>query len=90
MAENKPLEPLSGSPEIKNQCEATFTFNINLPNKPYMTFRCMREKHNDGKHEYIGISGKGWEYRIQWDEPIIAQLGATKELFAGKGSKVVQ
>lgn len=86
----KKPEPLSGTPGMKNQCEATFTFNIELPNKPYLTFRCMREKHDDGKHEHVGMSGSGWEYRVAWDEPVHAQLKAAEELFRGKESKEVQ
>ncbi len=80
----------SGSPEIENQCEATFTFAISLPDNPYITFRCMREKHDDGRHEHRGMNRHGWEYRIAWDEPIQALIGAIEELFAGKASKVVQ
>ncbi len=87
--EVKKDERLTGSPEIKNQCEASFTFDISLPDRPYITFRCMREKHDDGKHEHKGINKFGWEYRMQWDEPVYAQQKASKEVFAGKASKEV-
>lgn len=83
---DKPIKPLSGSPEIKNQCKATFTFNIGLPNTPFVRFRCMREKHEDGLHEHHGISGKGWDYRVCWDEPKYAHLKVEEELFTGKES----
>ena len=81
------VEPLSGT---ENQCEATFTFNIGLPDRPYITFRCMREKHEDGKHEHCGISEKGWDYRVCWDEPKVAIIAEVQPLFTGKESKTVQ
>lgn len=52
----------------KEQCKKTFTFHFNgLPTN--VTFRCMKEKHTDGKHEHIGISTNGGGYKVSWTDP---------------------
>lgn len=83
----KKSEPLSGTPGMENQCKATFT--LELPDGAYLTFRCMRKKHDDGKHEHTDISLNGWEYRVCWDEPKSAIIN-TDEVFTGKASREVQ
>jgi hypothetical protein len=77
--------------EKKNQCKKTFTFHFNdLPMKPSMTFKCMREEHTaDGKHEYIGISTNGGEYKVIWASPQKVAKGG-QPVFVGKQSKTIQ
>ena len=75
--------------EKENQCDATFTFSLGGPimaGFPTVTFRCMRKKHEDGKHEYYGVSEKGWDYKVAWTEPKGAMVGMDKA-FLGKESQ---
>jgi len=73
--------------EKSKQCDATFTFSLGFgPNGPGVTFRCMRDKHDDGKHEHHGISVKGWDFKVSWDEPKGATANMDKA-FIGKESQ---
>ena len=73
--------------EKKEQCDKAFTFSLGFgPGGPGITFRCMRDEHSDGKHEYHGISAKGWDFKVAWDEPKGATVGMEKA-FVGKESQ---
>lgn len=57
----------------KNQCVSEFTFTLDFEDKhrkekPFMRFRCMREKHfNDGQHRHWGITPEKINYEVSWD-----------------------
>ena len=71
----------------ESQCDASFTFSLGpVPSYPSVTFRCMRDKHDDGKHEYHGLSEKGWDYKVSWEEPKGATVDMDKA-FIGKESQ---
>jgi len=69
------------------QCDAAFTFSLGFgPDGPGVTFRCMKDKHEDGKHEHYGVSVKGWDFKVSWDEPKGATVDIDKA-FIGKESR---
>ena len=73
--------------EKDKQCKVTFTFSLGpIGSFPSVTFRCMRDKHEDGKHEHHGISVKGWDYTVSWEEPKGATVDMDKA-FIGKESR---
>jgi len=81
---------VSEEEQKKNQCEATFTFSLGISAQPFIKFRCMRDKHMDGKHEHCGVSEHGWDDVMSWTEPQRVTIKSDELVFMGKESWCVQ
>lgn len=51
------------------QCAATFTLALALPKRPFITFRCEREAHEDGDHRTSGEGSQGEQWQMNWRMP---------------------
>ncbi len=57
------------------QCAARFTMTLALKNKPFITYRCERESHEDGKHYTTGKGSFGEQWTMSWVLPLVKKEG---------------
>jgi len=59
------------------QCAARFTLTLNLPGKkkPFITFQCEREAHEDGKHWTTGKGSHDEQWTMSWVLPLVNKGG---------------
>ena len=50
------------------RCAARYTMSLDLPEKPFITFCCEREAHEDNKHFTTGKDGGGQSWKMSWTE----------------------
>ncbi len=57
------------------QCAARFTMTLALKEKPFITFQCEREAHEDGKHFTTGKGPHGTQWTMSWVLPLVNKGG---------------
>lgn len=53
---------------MKVQCATRFTIVLNMPKKPFITFRCEREAHEGDEHYTTGKGGESQIWKMSWTE----------------------